>query len=395
MSKNLNEELTRIKTLFNFKMGDNSHDILSEEVITKSVISEQPNTVSGEVKREQLKPVPFTNVFQNNMVKVYKNAALDKALQELDAQIQSKNKEDKKLESISVKVDAGATPLSATNILPYGVQGPDHNYDNKMVGERSGNKVNWVKKTSEDQIPKDVVGGANIKDGNTYLANQRAANLKVYLEEYLTEKYDKAKVLVTIKDVNASSSKFASAVITGVVLNRPPEQPTNFYISAPGKRIGDKFYMGAAPASIWGKKKLNINNDFTLEKAQELAKKNITDKTGRDVRVTENPMLKNTKHPSSWYGKNQAWIEVKNYLDDKPNKQQKGVRNYWFKNYQYWENEKNNLQKYRENKAEGSMDQAKTRGGYSFTGTMAAMPDYVEKSTTEPLINEIPKDPYR
>ena len=40
MSKKLNEELTRIKTLFNFKMGDNAHDVLSEQVIKKSVISE-------------------------------------------------------------------------------------------------------------------------------------------------------------------------------------------------------------------------------------------------------------------------------------------------------------------------------------------------------------------
>ena len=395
MYKNLSEEKSRMQKLMGFIYEYNSHDILSEQVIKKSVISEQPNTVSGEVKREPLKPVPFTNAFQNNMVKVYKNAALDKALQELDAQIQSKIKEGKKLQSISVEVDAGASKLAATNRLPEGVSTPDHHYDGIVPkGKWTTYKINNPKQNApvgKGGIPGDynpTSGYYRIKDGNNYLANQRANNLKVYLEEYLTEKYE-AKVIVTINFIEIKNERYASAVITGVVMKEPPEQFTNFYISAPVKEVEDgKFYMGASPVGIWGKKKLNTNNDFTVEKAQELAKKNITDKTGRDVRVMENPALKDTKYPSSWYGKNQAWIEVKNHLIQTPNKQQKGVIDYWFKNYQDWENEKNNLQKYRENKAEGSMDQAKTRGGYSFTGTDPALPDYVEKSTTEPLMSK-------
>ena len=48
MAENLNEEIKRIKTLFNFKVGDNAHDVLSEQNIHDSLIEQQkykhPNT---------------------------------------------------------------------------------------------------------------------------------------------------------------------------------------------------------------------------------------------------------------------------------------------------------------------------------------------------------------
>ena len=47
MAENLNEEIKRIKTLFNFKVGDNAHDKLSEENIRKA-INEQEVEVEGE-----------------------------------------------------------------------------------------------------------------------------------------------------------------------------------------------------------------------------------------------------------------------------------------------------------------------------------------------------------
>jgi len=34
-------------------------------------------------------------------------------------------------------------------------------------------------------------------------------------------------------------------------------------------------------------------------------------------------------------------------------------------------------------------------GHYSFTTTVAINPEYEKETTTEPLINAIPKDPYR
>ena len=107
----------------------------------------------------------------------------------------------------------------------------------------------------------------NIDGGNIYLADSRAENLKHYLEQYLTKKY-KAKVTVTIKDVQTSTTKYASAVITGIVF-KTPEATTNFYIEDFGQKRGDNFYIGASPSKIWGKNKLNSKNDFSLEKAQQ------------------------------------------------------------------------------------------------------------------------------
>jgi hypothetical protein len=47
MSKNLNEEIIRMRQIFNFKISDNAHDILSEEVIKKSLITEQKVSLQG------------------------------------------------------------------------------------------------------------------------------------------------------------------------------------------------------------------------------------------------------------------------------------------------------------------------------------------------------------
>jgi|3_EtaG_2_1085321.scaffolds.fasta_scaffold13638_2 hypothetical protein len=47
MSKNLNEEIIRMQSLFNFKVGDNAHDVLSEQNIKKAVLKEQGNSKSA------------------------------------------------------------------------------------------------------------------------------------------------------------------------------------------------------------------------------------------------------------------------------------------------------------------------------------------------------------
>ena len=94
MHKNLSEEKSRMQKLMGFIYEYNSHDILSEQVIKKSVISEQPNTVSGEVKREQLKPVSLSDAFKDNMVGVNtQSPQLKEGLHLLDAQVKSKIKE--------------------------------------------------------------------------------------------------------------------------------------------------------------------------------------------------------------------------------------------------------------------------------------------------------------
>ena len=56
MPKNLNEEIKRMRSLFNFKVGDNAHDVLSEQNIHDSLIKEQqievnakPGGLSGEI----------------------------------------------------------------------------------------------------------------------------------------------------------------------------------------------------------------------------------------------------------------------------------------------------------------------------------------------------------
>ena len=52
--ESLNEELNRIKKLMNFDISENSHDVLSENVIKKSTIYEQTELETVEVSGDRV-----------------------------------------------------------------------------------------------------------------------------------------------------------------------------------------------------------------------------------------------------------------------------------------------------------------------------------------------------
>jgi len=58
MSKNLNEEIIRMRQIFNFKISDNAHDVLSDEFTQKSLIKEQDNVLGPSDDTETAPKLP-------------------------------------------------------------------------------------------------------------------------------------------------------------------------------------------------------------------------------------------------------------------------------------------------------------------------------------------------
>ena len=181
------------------------------------MLNEQEN-----IQTRSLPTIDFNSTFLDNMVKIYQNDNLTNALSELDQNINKYRKKNKKLKSISVIINAGSSTPTATNSLPSGVNHPDHEYNGLLsinVCEKGKKDKCWLPSSRRDER-------VNITNGNIYLANQRANNLKVYLEKYLRDKYGVAQITINIKDVKESTTKFASAVIDGIVWENeiPTEQ---------------------------------------------------------------------------------------------------------------------------------------------------------------------------
>ncbi len=173
------------------------------------LLNEQEN-----IQTRSLPTIDFNNSFLDNMVKIYQNDNLTNVLSELDKIIVEAREKNEKLKSISITINAGSSTPKATNSLPSGVNHPDHDYDGLLSMEvcKTGKKNKcWLPASRRDER-------INITNGNTYLANQRANNLKVYLEQYIRSNYGKeASITFNIKDVKESTTKFASAIINGIV----------------------------------------------------------------------------------------------------------------------------------------------------------------------------------
>ncbi len=321
---------------------------------------------------EALPTIPFNESFLDNMVKVYKTPQLIDALETLDKNIiASQLEKDMLLQSIRISINAGSTPLSATNSLPAGVTRPDHDYDGKLslnVCQPGQSDQCWLPTARRDER-------VLVPDGNSFLANQRALNLKVYLEQYLKGKYPTADIAIKINNIDQSSTKFASAVIDGIVFKNPGPDITNFYIEDYAISIENKLYIPISPSKVWGKNKLNTNNDFTKEKAEALLKKNVTD---RETIVIELNDIQNSLYEES-YGLNKPYMEVLNYKTKTQDKQTKNIIKFWFADYNSWLTEKNNIQKYKQATVAESVNQYKTLGAASFIGRLPALPQQQQK----------------
>ena len=314
-----------------------------------------------------LPTIDFNNSFLDNMVKIYQNDNLNKKLSELDNYIKQAIKENKEvLESISITIDAGSSSLPATNKLPAGISKADHTYngivpENKWTTSTKRIQQEAINKLPSNYNPKN--GYYRILDGNKYLAEQRANNLKIYLDQYIKNKYGNIKIDINIKNVNEATTKFVSATIDSVVFKRK-KILRDFYIEDYIiKNSEGKYFVPISPSKVWGTKKLNINNDFTKEKSQELLKKVLTD---REVLVIDYPKAKNSEYEST-YGLNKPYVEIKKLIDITPDEQLTGVYRAWFETFNDWESEKNYIQKYKQATAtEGDVDKNKRFAGAGF-----------------------------
>lgn len=357
MKKNIKIQLFYIY----YKKKENMKNILAENMRrfkTKN-LSEQIT--------KALPPIAFNESFLDNMVMVYKTPQLTAALNTLNENIiAAKQEEDMRLQSISISINAGSTPLSATNSLPAGVTRPDHDYGGTLslnVCQPGQSDQCWLPTARRDER-------VLVPDGNSFLANQRALNLKVYLEQYLKGKYPGADINIKINNIDQSSTKFASAVIDGIVFKNPRPDITNFYIEDYTINIKNKLYIPVSPSRVWGKNKLNTNNDFTKEKAEALLKKNVTD---REVVVIKLNKAQDSQY-EEWYGLNKPYVEVLNYKTQTQDKQTKDITKFWFADYNSWLTEKNNIQKYKQATVAESVNQSKTLGAASFIGRLPALP---------------------
>ncbi len=230
MHKNLSEERSRMQKLMGFIYEYNSHDVLSEEVIKKSVISEQG------VKKYNMKPVDFSKSLKDNMIGVYADdAGLQESLGEWESFINQEKKKRRKLESITIDVSAGASKLAATNRLPKGESVPDHDYGgivpkDKWTTYDQDAQLNDGAPVGKIPVGYDPNSGYYIiKGGNKFLAQNRAINLKKRLEKYFADNHPNIKPVVKMYP-KLDTKKFASAEIKGVTYTTPTPEPKIPYI---------------------------------------------------------------------------------------------------------------------------------------------------------------------
>jgi hypothetical protein len=270
--ESLNEELNRMKKLMNFDISENSHDVLSENVI-KTV-----NRIDEQIVDENLPSINFEKSFKNNMVFVDgNNSEVQNAINQLDGYIQKSKDDEKELKSIDITINAGSSELRATNRLPEGVTKPDHDYGGIVPANMWTTVDKRVQSAAITQIPPSYnpnQGYYAIKDGNKYLAQKRAENLQKYLNEYLNKKYSGSAIKINIVGVNQTKKKFVNAVIDSIVFEIPDIPENRYIIIYDWYQIGGKDtpyvlidgenskYDKKLQHSQWGRRKKNLSQSF-------------------------------------------------------------------------------------------------------------------------------------
>jgi hypothetical protein len=221
--KNLNEEVNRIKHLFNFKNGD---------VITESLLNEQDNT-----NTKTLETVVFDDTFVNNYI-TPKDTWKEKADQVIQ-KIQDQIKLGYELKDIQITFNGGASEVPATNIYSLSTP-PKHNFGGLL--DELGLK--WEKKSDVySDNPPSGTRGSNIKPepdngktGNRWLAKARGENLKKLLIPYLNGKLD---INIPEENIIATSEpgteKFVHATITPKVSKPVAPPKTNYEMGTIGQ----------------------------------------------------------------------------------------------------------------------------------------------------------------
>jgi hypothetical protein len=179
--KGLNEELTKMRKLMNFDISENSHDVLSENFIKKSVITEQSNyekleqqkdlrannervnkildcagrsgypiiEIRKEAVSQDFSMDPLPNLFYNNFVTL-EDGLRPGALADIDTEI--KKVQDQltnykvKPEDVTITINSSADAKEAKND-PYDKKGAtkiDHDYDGQSANNEYLAKMRGV-----------------------------------------------------------------------------------------------------------------------------------------------------------------------------------------------------------------------------------------------------------
>ena len=283
MSKNLHEEIKRMQHLVNFKIGDNSHDVLSEQNIKKSVIVEQADEVvtddPGEIdklttstgyqdvvkgiagvtydeKSWNKEPSELTDLFLNNYIILddtkFNEWVSTSIFPDLNRLIK-----DKYSGTLRFKINSGASKVNATNKWDdtKANHAPNHNFGNNTDFPESG----WIKNSNVGKDSKgkfikcsgDVTENCYvvITDGNPWLAKNRGQNVINKLNTILKNKYGDDFKFEFVKgdkfgEITDDGKKYVSVEMGGDFIGGKPN---------PFKDINGELVINSRPGS-WGSK---------------------------------------------------------------------------------------------------------------------------------------------
>ena len=349
-NKLLKEEKDRILELMGFAYKDNSHEVLSEQNIRKSLKEQQQQTTTRRVGRDIETTTDTTqNITLPDDTFVSGQATIDNVDTEaLDTAIGQIN--------AFIANNPGGTFV--INIAGMESQVPNNDpYDNPTTANPFPLALARAN-TVRDYITSRVTAGAPVtynptaSQGGTAWVEGGNAGAPVYTRE------QKVDVNIALADQQTSTRRL----------------PSNFYIETPIGQMGkDKiYYIPIKPDKIWGGgTRHNQNNDFDRAAAQALANKNITD---RKVIVGPNDKAKGTQS-ENYFGLNKPYLEVKGYEERTNDKHNKGIVKFWFEDFDAWNKEKKNLANYLALSGE-IKNQANTKGAAGFaTDRVPALPE--------------------
>ena len=280
MSKNLSEEVKRMRKIMGFTYDDNSHNVLSEQSIKKSVIVEQDEVVTddpGEIdklttstgyqdvvkgiagvtydeKSWNKEPSELTDLFLNNYITLddtkFNEWVSTNIFPDLD-----RLKEEDYSGTLRFKINSGASKVNATNRWDdtQAHDAPHHNFGNNTDFPESG----WIKSSNVGKDSKgDPVQCSDtvtencymvITDGNPWLAKNRGQNVINKLNTILKNRYGDDFKFEFVKgdkfgEITDDGKKYVSVEMGGDFIGGKPN---------PFKDINGELVINSRPGS-WG-----------------------------------------------------------------------------------------------------------------------------------------------
>jgi hypothetical protein len=249
----LNEELNKMRKLMGFDISENSHDVLSESNIEKSLIGEQEETIT-----DKYGEYDFSASFPDNYI-TPKKESYEPIIKKMIEDYKKAIAEGKTLEEIDMTVESSASSRRASNRYTEPTA-PNHDYGGLL---KKYAPEGWVKATPDN--PKKIIEG-----GNKFLAEKRGETLKKIVVESLNTagiKIDANKVNVDwkVSDSPDKSEQYVKVLVKGLlekVPDIPEEKPLPYSIVVDWYKIGSSstpyILIGPVTNSVMQKKSGNL-----------------------------------------------------------------------------------------------------------------------------------------